>query len=70
MTHETMSPAILAAALELSRIHGVPYAAFFLLDRDVAFEVIAELLFDTPRQYEAPPQQACEDNRQMFRRTF
>lgn len=44
MTHATMSPAILAAALELSRIHGIAYAAFFLLDRDVAFEVIAELL--------------------------
>jgi hypothetical protein len=57
MTHASMSAAILAAALELSRIHGVPYAAFFLLDRDVAFEVIAELLWSahppyTPDQYE------------------
>lgn len=41
-----MSPAILAAALELSRLHGVPFAAFFLLDRGVAFDVIAELLWD------------------------
>lgn len=46
MTHTTMSPAILAAALELSRIHGIPYAAFFLLDQEVAFEVIAELLWN------------------------
>ena len=52
-----MSAAILAAAIELSRIHGVPYAAFFLLDRDVAFEVIAELLWNAhptfiPSEYE------------------
>jgi hypothetical protein len=42
-----MSATILAAALELSRIHGVQYAAFFLLDRDVEFEVIAELLWNS-----------------------
>ena len=46
MTHVSMSAAILAAAIELARIHGIPYAAFFLLDRDVAFEVIAELLWN------------------------
>jgi len=70
MTHTTMSPAILAAALELSRIHGVPYAAFFLLDRDIAFEVIAELLFDTPRQHKAHPQHGYEGNCSMFSNTF
>lgn len=60
MTQPSMSAAILAAALELSRIHGVPYAAFFLLDRDVAFEVIAELLWDAyPRH--APGQYEYED---------
>lgn len=52
MTHTTMSPAILAAALELSRIHGIAYAAFFLLDQDVAFEVIAELLWNARPQCE------------------
>lgn len=46
MMHAAMSPLILAAALELSRIHGISYAAFFLLDRDIAFEVIAELLWN------------------------
>jgi hypothetical protein len=46
-----MSPAILAAALVLSRLHGAPFAAFFLLDLGIAFEVIAELLWDEP---EAP----------------
>jgi hypothetical protein len=35
---------MLAAALELSRLHGVPYAAFFLLDHGVSSEVIEELL--------------------------
>lgn len=39
-----MNPAILAAAIVLSRLHGAPFAAFFLLDQGVAFEVIAELL--------------------------
>jgi len=45
-----MSPAILAAALVLSRLHGVLFAAFFLLDRGIAFEVITELLWDTPHE--------------------
>jgi len=53
MTHASMSATILAAALELSRIHGVPYAAFFLLDRDIAFEVIAELLWNAHPRYAA-----------------
>lgn len=39
-----MNPYILAAALELSRIHGETYAALFLLERDIAFETIWELL--------------------------
>jgi hypothetical protein len=69
MTHATMSPTILAAALELSRIHGAPYAAFFLLDRNVAFEVIAELLFETPRQC-GTHQHACEDSRLISRHPF
>lgn len=51
MTHVTMSPTILAAALELSRIHGIAYAAFFLLDRDIAFEVVAELLWNALPSY-------------------
>ena len=55
MTHATMSPTILAAALELSRIHGIAYAAFFLLDRDIAFEVIAELLWNARPQSEPYP---------------
>jgi hypothetical protein len=42
--NEPMSPTMLAAALELSRLHGVPYAAFFLLDHGVSSEVIEELL--------------------------
>jgi hypothetical protein len=50
-----MSPAILAAALELSRIHGIAYAAFFLLDRDIAFEVIAELLWNARPRCELYP---------------
>lgn len=40
-----MSPAILAAALMLSRLHGKNFAVFFLLEYDVRFEVIAELLW-------------------------
>jgi hypothetical protein len=55
MMHTTMRPTILAAALELSRIHGTAYAAFFLLDRDIAFDVIAELLWDARTQYEFYP---------------
>jgi hypothetical protein len=43
-----MNPAILAAALVLSRLHGTTFAALFLLDQGVAFEVIAELLLGTP----------------------
>lgn len=45
-----MNPYILAAALELSRIHGTTYAAFFLLEQDIAFEVIWELLCHSPIQ--------------------
>lgn len=41
-----VGPAILAAALLLSRLHGASFAAFFLLDRDVSFDVIEELLGD------------------------
>jgi hypothetical protein len=44
-----MNPAILAAALVLSRLHGTTFAALFLLDQGIAFEVIAELLLDSPR---------------------
>lgn len=48
-----MSPAILAAALVLSRLHGAPFAALFLLDRGIAFEVIAELLLGiVPKEYQ------------------
>jgi hypothetical protein len=43
-----MNPAILAAALILSRLHGTTFAALFLLDEGIAFEVIAELLLDAP----------------------
>jgi hypothetical protein len=43
-----MNPAILAAALVLSRLHGTTFAALFLLDQGIAFEVIAELLLSTP----------------------
>lgn len=39
-----MSPYILAAALELSRLYGVSCATFFLLDRGITPEVIEELL--------------------------
>lgn len=39
-----VGPAILAAALLLSRLHGPRFAAFFLLDRNVSFDVIVELL--------------------------
>lgn len=42
-----MSPEILAAALLLSRLHGNAFAMFFLLEFDVEFEVIAELLWGT-----------------------
>lgn len=56
---QTMSPAILAAALELSRIHGVSYAAFFLLEKDVALEVIAELLWNASPTY-VHSECACE----------
>lgn len=41
-----VGPGILAAALLLSRLHGARFAAFFLLDRDVSFDVIEELLAD------------------------
>ena len=41
-----MNPGILAAALILSRFHGTTFAALFLIDQGVAFEVIAELLLD------------------------
>jgi hypothetical protein len=48
-----MSPAILAAALVLSRLHGAPFAAFFLLDRGITFEVISELLLGiVPKEYQ------------------
>jgi hypothetical protein len=43
-----MNPAILAASLILSRLHGTTFAALFLLDEGIAFEVIAELLLDAP----------------------
>lgn len=49
-----VGPAILAAALVLSRLHGVQFAAFFLLDRDVSFDVIKELLLDTSPSNCAP----------------
>jgi hypothetical protein len=50
-----MNPAILAAALVLSKLHGAPFAAFFLLDRGVAFEVITELLLGiAPKEYQLP----------------
>jgi hypothetical protein len=39
-----MSPYILAAALELSRLHSVSCATFFLLERGITPEVIEELL--------------------------
>jgi hypothetical protein len=42
-----MSPEILAAALLLSRLHGNAFAMFFLLEFEVKFEVIAELLRGT-----------------------
>lgn len=43
-TMNSVGPAILAAALLLSRLHGARFAAFFLLDRNVSFDVIEELL--------------------------
>lgn len=43
----SVNPAILAAALLLSRLHGARFAAFFLLDRGVSSDVIRELLFDS-----------------------
>jgi hypothetical protein len=46
-----MNPAILAAALMLSRLHGTTFAALFLLDQGIAFEVIAELLLDVPSHW-------------------
>lgn len=46
-----MNPAILAAALMLSRLHGTTFAALFLLDQGIAFEVIAELLLDAPSHW-------------------
>jgi hypothetical protein len=42
-----MSPYILAAALELSRLHGVSCATFFLLEQGITPEVIQELLVKT-----------------------
>lgn len=53
-TMSPVGPAILAAALVLSRLHGVQFAAFFLLDRDVSFDVIKELLLDTSPSNCAP----------------
>jgi hypothetical protein len=47
-----MNPAILAAALVLSRLHGTTFAALFLLDQGVAFEVITELLLDVPCRWQ------------------
>lgn len=46
-----MSPTILAAALVLSRLHGPVFASLFLLEQKVAFEVIAELLWDKSLGY-------------------
>jgi hypothetical protein len=45
-----MSPSILAAALELSRVHGAQFAKFFLLDLGIAPEVAEELLIGILRE--------------------
>ena len=39
-----MSSMVLATALELARLHGVRYAAFYLLDSGIDVEVAADLL--------------------------
>jgi len=39
-----MSSMILATALELARLHGVRYAAFYLLDSGIDVEVAVDLL--------------------------
>jgi hypothetical protein len=41
-----MNPTILAAALELARLHGIPFGVYFLLDRGVSPDVIAELFLE------------------------
>jgi len=40
----TMSTTILATALELSRLHGVRFAASYLCDAGIAIEVAVEVL--------------------------
>lgn len=45
-----MTPVLLAAALELSRLHGPLFAAYFLEENGIALEVALELLSYPPRR--------------------
>lgn len=44
---ETISPLVLAIALELQRLHGSKLAAAYLHDSGIAFEVAVELICAT-----------------------
>jgi len=45
-----MSPSVLATAVELSRLHGVRYAAAYLQESGVTIEVALDLLAHTPER--------------------